>query len=174
MHWDPATGEVDPTPSGVVPDGSDRNRARFGQKFAASRDGKLVARTADPRAMERSLSRRGQDYASTAVEIREAATGRLLHTLLGHSAEITTLLFSPDGRRLVTGSSDFTIKLWDTATGREVFTLRGHTGGVACLAFSPDGLRLASGSMDPRPGSGTRRRCPRRSSRSTTHGISGS
>ena len=96
----------------------------------------------------RSPSRRGQDYASAAVEIRETATGRLSHTLLGHTAEVNNLVFSPDGRRLVTASSDFTIKQWDTATGREVFTLRGHTGGVACLAFSPDGLRLASGSMD--------------------------
>ncbi len=59
-----------------------------------------------------------------------------------------SVAFSPDGKRLVSGSGDKTIKLWDTATGKELLTLKGHSSTVFSVAFSPDGKRLASGSMD--------------------------
>ena len=72
----------------------------------------------------------------------------VVSTLIGHTADIYGVEFSPDGRRLATASSDRTIKLWDTATGLEVFTLRGHTAGLMCVAFGPDGRRLASGGFD--------------------------
>jgi WD40 repeat protein len=146
--WDPTTGDVDPPRDGVEPDVLDPNHARFEQKVFASRDGRLVAWAVDPNAVVRSLSRRGQEYTSTAVEIRDAGSGQLLYSLLGHSAEVASLVFSPDGRRLATASADSTVKLWDTSTGLEVFTLRGHSAGVISLAFSPDGHRLASGSID--------------------------
>jgi hypothetical protein len=71
----------------------------------------------------------------------------VLHTLIGHTADVVGLAFSPDGRRIATASFDRTLKLWDTATGREVFTLRGPTGWLA-LAFSPDGHRIVSGGID--------------------------
>ena len=55
------------------------------------------------------------------------------------------MAFSADGKRIVSGSEDKTVKVWDAATGQEVLTLKGHTGQVTSVAFSPDGKRIVSG-----------------------------
>jgi WD40 repeat protein len=57
--------------------------------------------------------------------------------------------FSPDGRRIVSGSWDNTLRLWDAATGQPIGSpLQGHTGLVNSVVFSPDGRRIVSGSYD--------------------------
>jgi hypothetical protein len=56
--------------------------------------------------------------------------------------------FSPDGKRIVTGSYDMTVRIWNAETGKEVLLLKGHTGAVTSVAFSSDGKRLVSGSAD--------------------------
>jgi hypothetical protein len=94
------------------------------------------------------LRNRSKEYANSTVEVVEIETGQPLYTLTGHTADVTQIVFSPDGRRIATTSFDRTVKLWDTATGREVFTLRGHTAGVVTLVFSPDGHRIVSGGID--------------------------
>jgi WD40 repeat protein len=65
-------------------------------------------------------------------------------TLLGHEDDINSVVFSPDGHVIATGSVDKTIKLWDAETGSELKTLAGHTEEVNSVAFSPDGKLLAS------------------------------
>lgn len=72
----------------------------------------------------------------------------LLSTLTGHTTLVNSVVFSPDGHTLASGSFDQTIKLWDIASGEAVRTLRGHIGSVTSVAFSPDGNTLASGSGD--------------------------
>ena len=78
-----------------------------------------------------------------------------LRTFKGHTGAVSTVCFSPDGRRLVTGSEDGTAKIWDVATGKAVLTSAGkeielkHNGEfVTASCFSPDGRFLLTGSNE--------------------------
>jgi WD40 repeat protein len=65
--------------------------------------------------------------------------------LLGsHGQRVGALLFSANGKILVSGGWDRTIKFWDTETNGEICCLEGHPDGLSALAFSPDGAQLAS------------------------------
>jgi WD40 repeat protein/serine/threonine protein kinase len=67
--------------------------------------------------------------------------------LAGHTAWVMSVAFSPDGRRMVTGSSDNTARVWDS-TGRLLRVLPGHSDRVRGVTFSPDGRVIATASYD--------------------------
>ena len=69
-------------------------------------------------------------------------------TLKGHDGAVSAIAWSPDGKRVLTGSEDRTARLWDLATGRVLLTLKGHNAGVTAVAWSPNGLHIVTGSKD--------------------------
>ena len=71
-----------------------------------------------------------------------------IQTLEGHSQEVNSVVFSPDGSRVASGSEDRTARVWDVQTGECQYTLEGHLDAVRSVVFSPDGSRVASGSED--------------------------
>lgn len=74
--------------------------------------------------------------------------GAELRTLAGHGKNVTSVAISPDGKKVVSGSADLTIKVWDLETGVEGLNLNGHTAYVSCLAITSDGRWIVSGSGD--------------------------
>ncbi|KIN94536.1 hypothetical protein M404DRAFT_168052, partial [Pisolithus tinctorius Marx 270] len=69
--------------------------------------------------------------------------------LQGHTGWVHSVVFSPDGKRIVSGSSDKTMRVWDTESHEQLYCLpQSHTGPLSTVAFSLDGTRIASGSYD--------------------------
>ena len=68
--------------------------------------------------------------------------------LIGHGYSVNSVSFSPDGKFLVSGGHDTTVKIWDSASGMCLQTLEGHGYYVNSVSFSPDGRFLVSGSED--------------------------
>jgi RNA polymerase sigma factor (sigma-70 family) len=79
-------------------------------------------------------------------------------TLEGHTREVWSVCFSPDGKRIVTGAGvsprlgnptvPGEVKVWDAGKGTEILALKGHTATVWSVCFSPDGKRIASAGAD--------------------------
>lgn len=66
-------------------------------------------------------------------------------SLAGHSEPVVVASFSPDGRRLASGSGDTTVRFWDINTETPEYTCKGHASHVESMSWSPLGNRLASG-----------------------------
>jgi WD40 repeat protein/predicted Ser/Thr protein kinase len=84
------------------------------------------------------------DRDGRAIQLWDLSAGKATTVLRGHEGPVSALAFSPDGKRLASGSGDNTIRLWDTPAGNEVVVLRGHETTVEWLSYSPDGRRICS------------------------------
>jgi WD40 repeat protein len=92
------------------------------------------------------------------VWVWHAESGALIIKLIGHGAGVNSVAFASDGRRIVSGSKDCSIRLWDAETGDNlaIYEDDGYgmvigadlVPGVNAVSFSPDGRRILSGSSD--------------------------
>ena len=73
---------------------------------------------------------------------------KCLKTFQGHSNTVYGVAFSPDGRTVVSSSSDKTLKLWSVSGGECLKTFQGHSSYVTNVVFSSDGRTVVSGSWD--------------------------
>jgi WD40 repeat protein len=82
------------------------------------------------------------------VKVWDASSGELLASCRGHKRTVTSVSFSLNGRKVVSGSKDQTVKVWDASSGELLADCAGHEDDVTSVSFSPDGRKVASGSED--------------------------
>ena len=93
----------------------------------------------------------GQAFLNTATPV---SVRQPLKVLRGHTSDVWSVCFSPDGAVLASGSDDHTIRLWDVAdprglgAGQFFKSLQGHHTCIKSVSFSPNGQLLASSSED--------------------------
>jgi WD40 repeat protein len=87
------------------------------------------------------------------ARVWDAATGKEQFMLTSRGEEIQSVTYSPDGRRVLTGSRDGKVKLWNAVTGQELMMLHDCRQSVYWVAFSGDGTRLVAGCWGGLPSS---------------------
>jgi WD40 repeat protein len=90
------------------------------------------------------------DPTVVAIHLRDADTGRVLQECRGHAGWVRSLAFAADGRTLVSGSHDGTVRFWDVATGKELRRID-EPDMVMAVALAPDGKTVATSSMTGTP-----------------------
>jgi WD40 repeat protein len=147
--WDAATGRT----TGRIP----LPKGWTSRDMALSPDGRLVAA---PRLGPPGARNPGQPPTPVAawVAIFEVATGRERLRLrlepTEYGDEVWAIRFAANGRDLLLGVDDGTVRIWDLASGRERHRLTTSSGSATALALSPDGRLLASGHGDYPKGGG--------------------
>lgn len=123
--------------------GTDLRGARFGEyPRIEGLEEKVEALAHHPRLPQLAVAQ-GSD-----ILLLDRDTGNLLGRLSGHEGGVTSVFYSPDGLRVVSGSKDNTVRIWDAMNFKVLGLLVGHTEEVVGVSYSPDGLRVVSGSED--------------------------
>ncbi|KAL3706402.1 hypothetical protein TMatcc_007413 [Talaromyces marneffei ATCC 18224] len=94
--------------------------------------------------------RKLRNEGTSAIAISQTDFARVRHTLRGHTDDILSMDFSPDGGLLVTGSRDRTVRVWDIATEKDIAVMYGRSREVISVLYLPIGGKklVVSGSAD--------------------------
>jgi WD40 repeat protein len=76
------------------------------------------------------------------------AVARLGEVRYRNVGRVFSLAYAPDGKTLVAGAWDGSLRSWDQATGKELRKYEGHSGWVRSVTFAADGKTFASGGKD--------------------------
>ena len=128
-------------------------------------DGKLLREIPDDAyltsiaySLDRRLAATGR--VDSTVRIWDLANGKPLHTLKisqrqpskcytdGSPCRVSSISFSPDSSRLVTGSEDSITRVWDVSSGKLLQTFPLNWGYITAVGFSPDGTHVLNGNLD--------------------------
>ncbi|KAH8810256.1 hypothetical protein DL96DRAFT_1821733 [Flagelloscypha sp. PMI_526] len=82
------------------------------------------------------------------VLFRKVDNSRNTKLIMNVGSRVQSVAFSPDGKCVVSGSNDNSVRIWDAESGYQIRKLNGHGSSVESVAFSPDGKRVVSGSLD--------------------------
>jgi WD40 repeat protein/tRNA A-37 threonylcarbamoyl transferase component Bud32 len=82
------------------------------------------------------------------VKVWNAASGQEIHTMNGHTDEVTCVAFSRDGTQIVSSSLDRTIRVWDAKSGREIAKHTEQFGTIESVAFTPNGQGILVGNQN--------------------------
>jgi WD40 repeat protein len=88
------------------------------------------------------------DQCGGVIHLWDTATGQRKGPQEAHQDVVTCVAFAPDGRTLVSGSRDRTVRFWETATGKQTGVLADHEGEVLAVAFGAKGKLLATAGRD--------------------------
>jgi len=85
---------------------------------------------------------------NASIQLRDVVSGRELGLLEGHGVRVGQILFTADGKHLVSAGADQTIRLWDVGKQTLLRTFRGHDTEVWRIALMPDQRTIVSGCKD--------------------------
>jgi WD40 repeat protein len=82
------------------------------------------------------------------ISARSADWGTRTRTFPGRPYSLCSVVLSLDGRLVVSGLVDQTIRVWDVPTGTDRTVIRGHDSLVSSVGLSPDSQLIVTGSKD--------------------------
>jgi len=90
----------------------------------------------------------GQPTDISGFQLPPGAVARLGALRLQHAGSVSNLLFTSDGKSLISAGGESVIRIWDSSTGQEIRRFVGHEAPVCSIALTSDGMILASGGED--------------------------